>query len=155
MTDAGACKVLDFTDHGHASTYLLDEDEVVRTARCLIGHLASLNVDVSVIEVADGLLQRETALLLSSKRFTELLDGVVFSAFDAAGAVYGIDQLKRLGLPVIALSGLLSTSPLGAREACAATGLPVLTSSQLADPDFVTDLIAPLRPAVKLRAMSA
>lgn len=155
MTDAGACKVVDFTDHGHASTYLLDEDEVTRTARGLIGHLASLNVDVSVIEVADGLLQRETAFLLSCERFTELLDAVIFSAFDAAGAVYGIDQLRRLGLPVIALSGMLSTSPLGAREASATTGLPVLTSTQLTDPTFVSNLIAPLRAPAELQALSA
>jgi hypothetical protein len=155
MLDAGGCEVVDFTDRGHASTYLLSEEEVVRTAGSLINHLASLNVDVSVVEVADGLLQRETAILLNSDRFSGLLDGVLFSAFDSAGAVYGIDQLRRLGLPVVALSGRLSVSALGAREASAATGLPVLTSDQLTDPEFVQNLVAPMRPAVGLQKISA
>jgi hypothetical protein len=155
MADAGACQVVDFTDSGHASTYLLDRTSIVQTACSLIDHLASLAVDVSVIEVADGLFQRETAMLLDSREFTDLLDGVVFSAFDAAGAAFGVDRLRRLGLPLLALSGMLSTSPLGAREASAATSLPVLSSSQLEDPETSTKLIARLRRNNSLEKLRA
>jgi hypothetical protein len=155
MSDAGACTAVDFTDFGHVSTYLLDEDEAVRTARGLIGHLASLNVDVAVIEVADGLMQRETGMLLGSPAFTGLLDAVLFSAFDAAGAVFGVERLRGLGLPVVALSGLLSTSPLGAREAAEATGLPVASSAQLTDPTYLAQMIGHVFVDEERQALSA
>jgi len=127
----------------------------VRTARGLIGHLASLDVDVAVIEVADGLMQRETAMLLGSPAFTGLLDAVVFSAFDAAGAVFGVERLRRLNLPVVALSGLVSTSPLGAREANAATGLPVASSAQLADPAYLAEALAEVLGSTERQALRA
>ena len=51
---------------------------------------------------------------------------MVFAAGDAMGSAMGITRLRELGLPVRAASGLVTASPLAAREAAAATGVPVL-----------------------------
>lgn len=140
MVDAGAAKVLDFTDMGHASTAGLPLDQIERTALSLIAHCAAEAPDVIVVEVADGVLQRETASLLSGPAFREAIDGVLFAAGDALGAVGGRDWLVAHGHRVAGVSGLVSASPLATREAEAAMGMPVLTLEQLRDPVFAPQL---------------
>ncbi|WP_255500717.1 DUF1611 domain-containing protein [Caulobacter sp. 17J80-11] len=144
MVDAGARPAMDFTDLGHASTFKVPEAELVRVATALLDHLAAAEVDAAVIEIADGLFQAETAALLSAPAFTERVDAVLFAAGEAAGAAHGVDWLRRRGLPVVGVTGLLSASPLAAREAVAATGAAVLTSQELSDPEVAPGLV--LRP---------
>lgn len=134
MVDAGACRVLDFTDMGHASTAGLPLDAIERTAISLISHCAGENPDAIVVEIADGVLQRETAFLLSAPAFRQAIDGVLFAAGDALGALGGRDWLVACGHRVAGVSGLVSASPLAMREAEAAMGMPVLTLDQLRDP---------------------
>ena len=105
-----------------------------RTALSLIAHCAGESPDVIVVEVADGVLQRETAHLLSCEAFRAAIDGVLFAAGDALGAVGGREWLMAQGHRVIGVSGLVSASPLAAREASQAMGEAVLTLSQLRDP---------------------
>lgn len=134
MLDAGARSVLDFTDHGHTSTAGLTLDRIESVALSLIAHSATSNPDLIVVEVADGLLQRETGALLQCKRLREALHGVLFAAGDAMGAVAGHDWLVKAGHRVLGVSGLLSASPLAVREAEAALGWPVLSLADLRDP---------------------
>jgi hypothetical protein len=126
MLDAGASIVLDFGDAGMPSTYLASAQEVEDVFVALTRHLYRSGVDVVVLEVADGIFQRETAMLLDSPRFARTVDGIVFAAGDAMGSAAGIQWLQGRGLPVVAASGLLTASPLAIREARAAHGLPVL-----------------------------
>ena len=126
MSDAGARTVLDFTDAGLPSTYLASTEEVERVMNLLLRTLWKSGPDVVVLEVADGLFQRETAQLLCSEAFARQVDAVVFAAGDAMGSAAGVQWLKSRGLPVVAASGLLTASPLAMREAANATGLPVL-----------------------------
>lgn len=133
MGDAGANPVLDFTAAGFASTYLCSPEEVLSSLRVLYGHVASTQPDVVVLEIADGMLQCETAALLASRELAALADAVVFAAGDAMGAIDGVARLRSLGLPVIAVSGLLTASPLATRETAAALDLPVLTVEDLLD----------------------
>ena len=86
LLDAGAERVLDFTDAGHASTYRVALPHVETILHQLIAHLASEPLDILVLEVADGLFQAETAQLLASPAFARRVDGVVFAAGDALGA---------------------------------------------------------------------
>lgn len=132
FTDSGACAVLDFTDFGYASTYLLDHQEVRRVFASILDELAASHPDVVVIEVADGLLQRETARLIADPIFGKRIDATVFAAGDALGAQAGCSLLSARGLPTLALSGRLTASPLATREARAALDLPVLTVEELA-----------------------
>ncbi len=140
MVDAGAAMVLDFTDMGHASTAGLSLDQIELTALSLIAHCAAESPDVIVVEIADGVLQRETASLLSSPVFRDAIDGVLFAAGDALGALGGRDWLIAQGHRVAGVSGLVSASPLATREAEAAMGMPILKLEQLRDPVFAPQL---------------
>lgn len=131
LKDSGASPVLDFTDAGLASTYLEPAWEIQRVFTTLVGHLAHANVDAIVLEIADGVLQVETAALLQSKLFSSTVDGVLFASGDAMGALAGENWLRRHRLPLIALSGIVSSSPLQRQEAAKSTGLPVLDRQDL------------------------
>lgn len=137
--DAGAAEVLDFTDAGLASTYLVAPSVVERTSRRLIAELESRGCDVVVVEVADGLLQQETAALLASPTWRGALGRALFAAADAMGAVAGVLQLRRLGWDVSAFTGLVTASPLAASEATAAlraadVAVPCLSRDELRSP---------------------
>jgi len=131
LRDAGAEPVLDFTSVGLASTYRCDEDVVLDSFHTLHSHLAASGADVAVIEVADGVFQRETAALIASSAFHETVDTVVFAAGDAMGALAGVEHLRLLGLPVVAASGLLTCSPLATAEAAEHLSVPVLSLDEL------------------------
>lgn len=138
LTDAGADPVLDFTAAGYCSTYRCSPEEVVHSLQTVHGHLASTSPDVVVLEIADGLLQRETAQLLASTELAEIADSVVFAACDALGALSGVTGVRELGLPIAAVSGVVTASLLGIGEVRSALDLPVLTPDELiADPSPV------------------
>jgi dethiobiotin synthetase len=140
MEDAGAVAVFDFVDAGHASTYRVAPREVERVFRHLIDHAQRADVDYIVVEVADGPLQAETAALLSADSFIAVIRGAIFCATDAMGALAGVEWLERRGVPVLAVSGLLTTAPLAAAEANAATKLPILSRDDLSRADIATVL---------------
>ena len=141
MADAGAAEVVDFTDAGYASTYLLASHEVEKVFLRLLSHLGNQGMDAIVVEVADGILQAETADLLASPGFSYYCDRLVFAAGDAMGAVAGAQWLLSRGLEVAAVTGSLTTSPLAVREASSALGLPVLSRRQLADAQTAAALL--------------
>lgn len=140
MRDAGAKLALDFTDAGFPSTYRATVAQVENIFITLISHLAKAGMDVIVVEVADGLYQAETAALLQSPLFAKAVNNVIFAAADAMGATAGVEWLQRKGLPLLAVSGLLTASPLAITEAGAATGLPVLTKNMLRNAAIATEL---------------
>lgn len=144
MMDAGAVEVVDFTDAGHASTYLLPPQEVEKVFLRLLSHLGGLHLDAIVVEVADGVLQPETAELLASPGFSYFCSGLLFAAGDAMGAVAGVQWLQRKGLEVCAVSGALTASPLAVRETSSALGLPVIGKKELSDPTSARALLAQL-----------
>lgn len=134
MRDAGAQLVLDFTDAGFASTYRVPLARLEYIFSVLTAHLQAAHVDAIVLEVADGLLQHETSGLLGTAIFRQAVDGIIFAAGDAMGAATGVNWLNDHDLPVFAVSGALTASPLAMREARAITGLPVLGLKDLSDP---------------------
>ena len=141
MKDAGACEVVDFTDAGYASTYQLASQEIEKLFLRLLSHLGGLQTDVIVVEVADGVLQAETAGLLASPGFSYYCDKLIFAASDAMGAVAGVQWLQSKGLHVSAVSGTLTASPLAIRETTSALGLPVLSKQVLSDPMVAVELL--------------
>ncbi|MBA2491248.1 MAG: DUF1611 domain-containing protein [Gammaproteobacteria bacterium] len=140
MIDAGAHPVLDFTDAGFSSTSLISGEQIITIMETLMGHLRAAAVDVVVLEIADGLIQPETAALLASPQFAANVDGMIFAAGDALGAMAGVDWLRARNLPVLGVSGTISRSPLAARETQHATSLPVMGLPQLQDPAFISEL---------------
>jgi hypothetical protein len=131
VRDAGADLVLDFTDAGFATTYLAPIKDIEEGAGRLLNHAANLGCDIAVIEIADGLQQKETAALIRSQALRESSIGVVFASYDAMGAKSGIDDLRALGHTVLAISGRVCRSPLGFREAAIATKVPIHTPADL------------------------
>jgi hypothetical protein len=131
--DAGMEWVCDFTDAGYATTYQVPLPELERIASALVDGLTRRGADVVLVEIADGILQQETAGLLASPVLRLLLDGVIFASGDAMGAHAGVERVRALGYDVRAAGGLLTVSPLAIREA-ASLGVDVLTAADLSDP---------------------
>jgi len=154
MIDAGAHQMLDFTDVGMSSTYKQPIDKLERKFAELVDHLTASGTALNLVEIADGIYQRETSRLLESDAFNELIDVVIFAAPDSMGAAAGVAHLRRLGHNVVAMSGLLTRSPLAIREAASVTGLPVLTREELNDPDFTTELLGLPPPVAKPESVS-
>ena len=154
FVDSGARPVLDFTDFGFASTYRLAPDQVRAIFVALLAELGREGPDAIVIEIADGLLQRETARLISEPVFAASVDHVVFAAGDAVGAAFGCAHLAAAGLPVAAVSGRLTSSPLATAEARRAIQLPVLSIDELASA-AVSDLLPSRRPMTSGAARAA
>lgn len=145
MLDAGADEVVDFTDAGVPSTFGLSPQRVEAIFTTLTRHLAGSGAEVIVLEVADGLCQAETASLLASRVFGDGVGGVIFAAGDALGASAGVAELQRQGLPVLAVSGILTASPLAVRETECIVELPVVTAQDLHQGTW---LPVPVRPDV-------
>lgn len=134
MIDAGARMALDFTDAGHASTAGTPIDQLLDDALALIGR-ASHGNDLAIIEIADGLLQEETAALLRAPRLQAVVNKIVLAAGDSMGAAFGHQWLTREGLPLAFIAGCVGSSPLGREETSVATGLQVVTLAELLDPE--------------------
>jgi hypothetical protein len=107
----------------------------------------------AVIEIADGLLQPETAALLQSPRFRSTVDHFLFAAGEPMAALAGVNMLRSWHVEPFAVSGLVSMSSLSVREAEQATKLRCLTAAQLQNGELATlqkaDVNLPPVPAQK------
>jgi len=142
MADAGAEIALDFVDAGYPSTYKIPNTAVLDILDLLSGHLAMEGMDAVVLEVADGLYQRETCTLLETPAFRDAVDAVMFASGDAMGGASGIAWLRERDLPVCGLGGLLTASPLAMREAETAVDVPVFNLEALADAGIFERIVA-------------
>jgi hypothetical protein len=147
MKDAGACRVLDFVDAGHPSTYLLAPAVVKQVFLTLLAHLDDTRPDVIVVEIADGLLQAETADLVRSDLFGHHVTGVLFAAGDALSAVHGAGILDGWGVRLLGFGGKISRSPLAVREVQDVVDLPVFAKRALESPAIRNHLALWLRSA--------
>ncbi len=131
LLDAGAVLALDFVDGGLPSTYLCSLEELRSLADLLLNHAAAAEVDWIVVEIADGLLQRETTALLQCRAFTSKINSWLFATRDPLGAVGGVALMRSWGIEPVVISGLISQSPLGMLEVEAATGIRCVTAKDL------------------------
>jgi hypothetical protein len=138
MLDAGACVALEFLDGGLPATYLSTVDELLRLYNLLVAHASAQGADSVVVEIADGLLQRETAALLQTARFKTSVDAWVLATSDPLGAVGGVSMLRQWQIEPMAISGRISMSSLCIQEVQVATGVPCLTAKQLQRGEIVT-----------------
>ena len=131
MLDAGACAALDFVDGGLPSTYLCTLPDLLALYRRLVDHAAAQGAAWVVVEIADGIIQGETAALLASSRFATSVDAWLLAANDALGVAGAVGKLGPLGIKPLAVSGIVSRSPLSRREVEACTQIPCLTATEL------------------------
>jgi len=132
--DAGAAYVADFTDAGMVTTYLEPLPRIIAGIDSLIAEAQAQGCDIAVMELADGIFQKETAALLADPEVRARFSGVLFACGDAVAAAGGVAGLTQNDITPMAISGMVSCSPMAAQEAEAATGIAVLTRAQLLDP---------------------
>ncbi len=140
LRDAGAALVLDFTDAGHTSTFGLDLPALEAILGAIQTRMQAEGMDVLVMEIADGLLQRETEMLLRSPYVKRRIDGCVFSSGEAMGAIAGVQWLQSQQVPILALAGTITRSPLARAEAERATGLEAIGLDQLRNAEAANEL---------------
>jgi hypothetical protein len=97
----------------------------------LLAHAASQGAEFVVIEIADGLLQEETAALLQCPAFATSVSAWVLATSDPLAATGAVHVFRDWGIEPLAISGLISMSPLGMREVRAATGIECVTAAEL------------------------
>nr|WP_294849054.1 DUF1611 domain-containing protein [uncultured Sphingomonas sp.] len=134
MHDAGANVVADFTDAGYSATYKVPLAELESIMCDLVGHLCHEQVDVILLEIADGIFQEQNVDFIQTETFQSLVDSVFFAGGEALGAALGVCKLQMLGLDVIGLSGKLTASELLIREAAGVCEVPIYRKGDLDDP---------------------
>jgi hypothetical protein len=73
--------------------------------------------------------------------FRAKTSGVVFAASDAMGAVHGVHRLATHGYTVLAVSGVMTQSPLARREVAGEIAQPVYGLAELAAPNIALGLL--------------
>lgn len=116
MRSASAKLITDFSDYGFPSTYLCSKEELMTLFNTMLTDMSEKDHDIIVMEIADGILQRETAMLLADQSVKQAIKGIILTADNAPSALYATDYLKKLGYNIIAVSGAITSSPLSVRE---------------------------------------
>ena len=149
MRAASASKVLDFSEYGFPSTYLCTRDELMGLCYRMLADLCSEKPDVIFMEIADGILQRETEILIKDPAIKNLVQGFVLTAESAPSALFGVNTLNEFGHKVAAVSGKLTSSPLSVKEFKSMCSVPVgpSTGSGKKIAEIVRDYISGARNA--------
>jgi hypothetical protein len=129
----GARPVLDFTSAGYPSTYMVGLEELLGVYESILGNLLASNPDYIILEIADGIFQRETRMLLESAEFRRSADHVFFAASDSLSAESGVRSIREYGLPLRAIAGSVTQSHLASREAEEAVGMPCMSIERIMD----------------------
>lgn len=140
--DAGACLALDPADTGQLDTRSLDDASLLARSERLLSCLGAAGCVAGVLRVAGGLGVSEVRRLLAAQAFRQQVDGVVLAAADALSAVEGLRWLQAQGLPVLALGGAVTRSPLAMREVAAQTDVPRVGNDDLAQTPALQRLLS-------------
>ena len=123
MYDAGAVCVLDFTNAGWPSTANLSLEQLMSITSRIRAALSVHQPEFVIIEIADGILQRETEMMLAHEPFRATIDAVTFAGPDALSVDAGVRRLREHGYPVLATAGIVANGALGIREVEKACGI--------------------------------
>ncbi|MBX7108658.1 MAG: hypothetical protein K1X61_08445 [Chitinophagales bacterium] len=140
--DCGADVAIDFSDLGFPSTYMCQKEELLDLYQSLLARIADEKPDFIVMEIADGLMQRETNFLLRSREFMATIHSVVFSCGDSLSAFQGFDILQQWGITPALISGRFSMSPLLIEEVKNNCAVPVLTIEEIMTGKFNNLLVS-------------
>ena len=145
VEDCGADKVTDFSLLGFPSTYMYELEEILDVYETLLAKVSEINPDYVVVEIADGLLQRETHMLLNHPEFMSTVSHILLSCGDSMGVLSGLDYLERINRRPFAVAGLINMSPLLVEEAKRAISIPLLNLEDLMSPTI--PLLLPMPPS--------
>ena len=124
----GASFVRDFSDYGFPSTYLESLPRVRQLFHTMVSDATDAGVDVVVVELADGILQRETEALLADSTVRERTVGAVLAAPCALSALMGCQLIQNVGIDVLGVTGRITNAPLFVDELERRSTIPVLSS---------------------------
>ncbi|WP_299971663.1 hypothetical protein [uncultured Roseobacter sp.] len=133
---AGADRVLDFTDAGLASTHCQSTDRLLAAAKTLLGAVADHQVCVS--ELADGVAQAETQVLLEQPDFLTQFDAVLLAVHDPLSAEAALTRLEHLGITPMALTGRITSSAGDLAELRSRMHHPIFSREELCDPVVIS-----------------
>lgn len=129
MEDSGASNVNDFTYLGHPSTYMLDESELMDIFDRIDLKYCNNPRNYWVVEIADGVLQREAEILLKNRDFRARIHKLVLAGRDAASVIGTLNILKeKFDLVPDGISGVCTSSPLFVKEFEPFTNVPVFAN---------------------------
>ena len=140
--NAGIPTVADFTDAGMATTYHQPIERIESGFASLMTHAKNQGASIAVVEIADGLFQYETKQLLTDSLLRRHCDGFLFACPDAMSAVGGVQQLSAWGIKPMAVSGMISLSPLACAEAEAVNSVAIVSREELRTPEIALSLTA-------------
>ena len=146
----GATHYSDFTYLGYPSTYLLPDEEMLSVFNTIDLKYANNKENFWVVEFADGINQKETAMLLQSPEVRSRIHKLIFCAADAFGAIGGLEVLnKQFNLVPDAISGVCSSSPLHVQELKQYTDIPVFNSMNINAKELADMLVSGKRKTRK------
>ena len=140
LYDAGAVAVLDFTHAGWPSTANLTLEQLLSITGRIRAALQTHDPEFVIIEIADGILQRETAMMLANDAFRATIDAVTFAGPDPLSCDAGVRRLRELGYPILATAGIVANGPLGIAEVEAACGVRCLPGETILSGGLVSQL---------------
>lgn len=156
MLDAGAGRVLDFTHCGFCSTAETTDAELGSISATLISHLSQGRPDLLVLEIADGIIQKETQRLVRMLVAEQKADGAMLAIHDVLSAGSAAEIVERqFKLPLLGISGAVTQSPLSIAELRSVTNIPVYDMPTLADPIIALALEPLLERAAKVRSVQS
>ena len=144
VSDFGAMLSIDFSYFGFPSTYMCPTEEILTLFDRLLKRVKTIHPDYILVEVADGLLQKETNGLIHEPRFRKKVDGVIFSSGDSISAIAGADLLSELGYNVLGLTGLFTRSPLLMNEVQQKSGYAVFNGENLMSENILETVLQTL-----------
>jgi hypothetical protein len=150
LYDAGAVCVLDFTHAGWPSTANLSLEQLLSVTGRIRAALEAHAPEFVIIEIADGILQRETAMMLAHEPFRASIDAVTFAGPDALSCDSGVRRLRELGFPIMATAGIVANGALGIAEVEACCGVCCLSGETI-----LAGGLVPMLRAVRERALGA
>lgn len=128
LRSASPAIACDFSDYGFPSTYLCSQSEISDLFHTMLADVRQVNPEIVVMEIADGVLQRETSELLRNELISKSIAGVLLTAPCALSALQAVSQVQMTGHRVVGVSGIICNSPLFTREFGSHCDLPVCSS---------------------------
>ncbi len=138
MRNSGAKDIVDFLDAGYPSTFGCSRSELEGIFGILLGFLAGRDINIVVMEVADGVFQRETEEVLSSRKIMERVKLVIAAAPDSMAAYGMLRYLSDIfGVVPDFVSGVITSAPLCVSELKKRTKVPILGDSSRSKEKFI------------------
>jgi len=129
LSAASADYTIDFSDYGFPSTYLCKKAELLDLFETMLSDIEKISPDIIIMEIADGVLQRETKMILTDNKIRKLIKCVILTAESAPSALFSSQQLLNWEQNLIAVSGSITSSPLSSKEFTENSKIPLISSA--------------------------